>query len=119
MAVLKQIKFGNVATPIAQTVVTKASESVLSVTGTNTDVNDDANPSYEIDLNIDGQTLTKDTTNAQQAVLKVGTVPAAQVSVADTGDKFAATTVEAALAELKDDMISGGLADCSMQFKSR
>lgn len=86
MAVLKKIKFGSgAATLIAQTVVTKASESVLSVTGTNTGENDDANPSYEIDLNISNDgTLVKDTSSAQ-AVLKVGTVPAAQVSVAAGG----------------------------------
>lgn len=108
MAVLKQIKFGNgAATPIAQTVVTAASESVLSVDGSNTGLGDDANPSYEVDLNIDGTTLTKDTTNTQ-AVLKVGTVPAAQVSVADSGDKFAAANVEAALSELKDDIATVG-----------
>ena len=104
MAVLKQIKFGTgEATPIAQTVVTAASGSVLSVDGTNTELDDDANPSYAVDLNIDGTTLTKDTTNSQ-AVLKVGTVPAVQVSVADSGNKFAAANVEAALAELKDDI---------------
>lgn len=108
MAVLKKIKFGtDNATPIAQTVVTAASESVLSVVGTNTELDDDANPSYAVDLNIDNATLTKDA-SGQQAVLKVGTVPAAQVSVADSADKFTAANVEAALSELKDDIASTG-----------
>ena len=92
MAVLKKIKFGanGTATPIAQTVVTAASESVLSVAGTNTGIDDDANPSYAVDLNISADgTLVKDTTG-QQAVLKVGTVPAAQVSVAAGGHNASA-----------------------------
>ena len=82
MAVLKKIKFGTgEATPIAQTVVTAASGSVLSVAGTSTGLDDDANPSYAVDLNISGDgTLVKDTTG-EQAVLKVGTVPAAQVLI--------------------------------------
>ena len=105
MAVLKKIKFGTGdATPIAQTVVTAASESVLSVVGSNTGLNDNADPSYEVDLRIDNDTLVK--SNDANKVLKVGTVPAAQVSVADSGEKFTATTVEAALAELKDDIDS-------------
>ena len=91
MAVLKKIKFGTgTATPIAQTVVTTASESVLSVVGTNTGLDDEANPSYAVDLNISADgTLVKDTTG-QQAVLKVGTVPAAQVSVAAGGHNASA-----------------------------
>ena len=113
MAVLKKIKFGTgEATPIAQTVVTAASGSVLSVDGTNTGLNDDANPSYAVDVNIDGATLTKDTTG-QQAVLKVGTVPAAQVSVADSAGVFTAENVETALKELKDD-----IADVDSKAKS-
>ena len=44
MAVLKKITFGSATTPIAQTVVTVASESALSVTGTNTGLNDNADP---------------------------------------------------------------------------
>ena len=110
MAVLKQIKFGTgAATPIAQTIVTAASESVLSVVGTQTGINDNDNPSYAVDLNIDGTTLTKDTTNTQ-AVLKVGTVPAAQVSVADSGDLFTNTNVETVLAELDGKITSTGNA---------
>lgn len=116
MAVLKQIEFGSSATPIAQTVVTAASESVLSVTGTNTRVNDDADPSYEVDLRIDNATLVK-STDANK-VLKVGTVPAAQVSVAAGGhdasaepadDKtFVATNVEGVLTELNDKIAAVG-----------
>lgn len=109
MAVLKKIKFGTgEATPIAQTVVTAASESVLSVAGTNTGIDDNDNPSYAVDLNISADgTLVKDTTG-QQAVLKVGTVPAAQVSVADSGDKFTGTDVETVLAELDSKITSTG-----------
>lgn len=108
MAVLKKIKFGTGnATPIAQTVVTAASESVLSVVGSNTGLDDDANPSYAVDLNIDNATLTKDS-SGQQAVLKVGTVPAAQVSVAAGGHTegdnkpFVGDDVEEVLTELNN-----------------
>lgn len=123
MAVLKKITFGSSTTPIAQTVVTVASESALSVTGTNTGLNDNADPSYELDINIDGTTITKSaaayyTAEDQEVIngtkqvgdlktpagLKVGTVPAAQVSVADSANKFTATDVEGALAELKGDI---------------
>ena len=109
MAVLKKIKFGTgAATPIAQTIVTAASESVLSVVGTNTDIDDNDNPSYAVDLNISADgTLVKDTTG-QQAVLKVGTVPAEQVSVADSGDLFTGTNVETVLAELDGKITSTG-----------
>lgn len=114
MAVLKKIKFGTGnATPIAQTVVTAASESVLSVVGSNTGLDDDANPSYAVDLNIDGTTLTKDTTGSQ-AVLKVGTVPAAQVSVAAGGHTegdnkpFVGDDVEEVLTELNNKIAQTG-----------
>lgn len=107
MAVLKQIKFGtDNATPIAQTVVTAASDSVLSVNGTHTDLADNNDPSYEVDLRIDNATLVK--SSDSDKVLKVGTVPAAQVSVADDGGKLTATNVEAALAELDDKITSTG-----------
>ena len=63
-------------------------------------VDEDADYGYEIDLTLSNDgTLTKD-----NGALKVGTVPAEQVSVADEGGKFEATDVEAALAELKDDI---------------
>ena len=109
MAVLKKIKFGTgAATPIAQTIVTAASESVLSVVGTNTGLDDNNDPSYAVDLNISADgTLVKDTTG-QQAVLKVGTVPATQVSVADSGDLFTGTNVETVLAELDGKITSTG-----------
>lgn len=99
MAVLKQIKFGTGnATPIAQTVVTAASDSVLSVNGTNTKLTDNDDPSYEVDLRIDNATLVK--SSDSDKVLKVGTVPAAQVSVAtDAGLK--AADAQAAFKELK------------------
>lgn len=111
MAVLKQIKFGNSATPIAQTQVAAADESVLSVTGTNTALSDNDDPSYEVDLNISADgTLVKDTTG-QQAVLKVGTVPATQVSVDNTDADITATTAQAAFKELKEDIDAiGGAA---------
>lgn len=110
MAVLKQIKFGTGnATPIAQTIVTAASGSVLSVNGTNTKLTDDGNPSYEVDLRIDNATLVKSTDG--EKVLKVGTVPAAQVSVDKTAAGITSTNAQAAFKELKDDIdnvIAGG-----------
>lgn len=106
MAVLKQIKFGTGnATPIAQTIVTAASDSVVSVVGTNTELDDDANPSYAVDLKIDNATLVKSTDG--EKVLKVGTVPAAQVSVA-TGTGLTATDAQAAFKELKDNINTVG-----------
>lgn len=99
MAILKQIKFGSSTTPIAQTIVTAASDSVLSVNGTHTDLADDKDPSYEVDLRIDGTTLVK--SSDDKKVLKVGNVPAAQVSVA-TGTGLTSTDAQAAFKELKD-----------------
>lgn len=107
MAVLKQIKFGtDNATPIAQTIVTAASDSVVSVNGTHTDLSDNNDPSYEVDLRIDGTTLVKSIDDKK--VLKVGTVPAAQVSVADEAGVFTAENVETALKELKDNINTVG-----------
>ena len=59
MAFLKQIKFGNSSTPIAQTKVEINSNSnkVLSVVGTNTELSDDGNPLYTIALAVDGKTI--------------------------------------------------------------
>lgn len=106
MAVLKQIKFGTGnATPISQTVVTAASDSVLSVNGTHTELTDKDNPSYEVDLRIDNATLVKSTDDNK--VLKVGTVPAEQVNVA-TGTGLKATDAQAAFKELKDDINTVG-----------
>ena len=101
MAILKQIKFGTSTTPIAQTIVTAASDSVLSVNGTNTKLTDEDNPSYEVDLKIDNATLVKSTDSNK--VLKVGTVPAAQVSVAE-GTGLTASDAQTAFKELKDDI---------------
>lgn len=101
MAVLKQIKFGTGdATPIAQTVVTAASESVLSVTGSNTDLTDNDDPLYTVDLRIDNATLVKSTDTNK--ILKVGTVPATQVSVDNSAAGIISTTAQAAFKELKE-----------------
>ena len=61
MAVLKQIKFGSVITPIAMTQVAIETESqkALSVVDTNTGLEDIANPLYTIALAVDGKTITK------------------------------------------------------------
>ena len=61
MALLKQIKFGSTPTPIAQTQVAINSDSnkVLSVVGTNTGVDVEADPLYTIALAVDGKTITK------------------------------------------------------------
>ena len=60
MAVLKQIKFGSITSPIAMTQVAIETESqkALSVVGTNTGL-EDANPLYTIALSVDGKTITK------------------------------------------------------------
>ena len=114
MAILKKINFGNGAHDIAKTVVTAKSGGVMSVaapSGVTNGENEQADYQYELDVNIDGTTLVKSTTGeGQQAVTKlaVGTVPAAQVSVADDGGKLTATNVEAALAELDDKITSTG-----------
>lgn len=62
MALLKQIKFGSsTPTPIAQTqvAINENSSNVLSVVGTNTGVNVEADPLYTIALAVDGKTITK------------------------------------------------------------
>ena len=114
MAVLKQIKFGTGnATPIAQTKVKVANQSVLSVNENNTDINNANDPEYTLDLNIDGTTLVKHTEGEGTTAvnkLKVGVVPATQVSVAagghvegETDDKtFVGDVVEEVLLELND-----------------
>ena len=68
MSVLKSIKFGNVSTPIAQTVVTNATGGVMTVSGSNTQLTDNANPSYAIDVNADGLTLVKDNGSLKTAL---------------------------------------------------
>ena len=61
MALLKQIKFGNTTTPIAKTqvAINDNSNKVLSVVGTNTGLDVDADPLYTIALAVDGKTITK------------------------------------------------------------
>ena len=60
MAVLKQIRFGDVATPIAKSVVAinANSTNALSVAATNDQLTDNADPTYTIALAVDGQTIT-------------------------------------------------------------
>lgn len=61
MALLKQIKFGGASTPIAMTQVAieTQSQKALSVVGTNTGLDVEANPLYTIALAVDGKTITK------------------------------------------------------------
>ena len=126
MAVLKKIKFGESSNNIAKTIVTAKSGGVMSVAapdGVQNTLTEDADYQYELDVNVDGTTITKSaaayyTAEDQEVIngtkqvgdlktpagLTVGTVPAANVSVADSDNKFTATDVEAALAELKSDI---------------
>lgn len=99
MAVLKQIKFGESISKIQFTEVKPANGGVITATPSHTDSADENNPEYAIDLTIanDG-TLVK-----ENNALKVGTVPATQVSVA-TGTGLTATNAQAAFKELKDDI---------------
>ncbi len=100
MAVLKKIKFGEQAHNIQFTEVKPASGGVITATGTHTDLGDGDNPEYAVDLTIaDDNTLVKD-----NGALKVGTVPAAQVSVDNTTAGITATTAQAAFKELKDEI---------------
>lgn len=69
------------------------------------DVSTDASGNYLISVHLADNTLTKDASNG----LKVGTVPATQISIADAGSKFVSTNVEGALAELAQ-ASSGGVA---------
>ena len=103
MAVLKQIKFGESISKIQFTEVKPANGGVITATPSHTDSADEKNPEYAIDLTIanDG-TLVK-----ENNALKVGTVPAAQVSVA-TGTGLTTTNAQAAFKELKDDINAVG-----------
>lgn len=106
MAVLKQIKLGELAHDIAKTVVNGT--GVVSVTNTkdfSNEKTEEKDYSYDIDVNVDNSTIVKSGNK-----LAVGTVPAAQVSVVDEGGKLTATNVEAALAELDDKITSTGNA---------
>lgn len=106
MAVLKKIKFGeSKINNIAKTIVNGAPNGVIAVSNTANYENTDAEPkdySYDIDVRVDDATIVKD--GDTNKVLKVGTVPATQVSVADSAGVFTAENVETALKELKDDI---------------
>lgn len=112
MAVLKKIKFGSTTSNIQFTEVKPVSGGVITATPSHTSLEDEKNPEYAIDLTIanDG-TLVKN-----NGALKVGTVPAAQVSVAagghtpDTEDdkKFLGDDVEEVLTELNDKIAEVG-----------
>ena len=100
MAVLKKIKFGELAHNIQFTEVKPASGGVITATPAHTDENDENNPEYVVDLTIaDDGTLVKD-----NGALKVGTVPATRVSVDNTTAGITATTAQAAFKELKDEI---------------
>lgn len=103
MAVLKQIKFGESISKIQFTEVKPANGGVITATPSHTDSADEKNPEYAIDLTIanDG-TLVK-----ENNALKVGTVPATQVSVAE-GTGLTATDAQAAFKELKDSINAVG-----------
>lgn len=99
MAKLKQIKFGDSLNQIAKTVVQGKPEGVIAVTPTKDYANsltEDNDYSYDIDVNVDESTIVK-----SEGKLAVGTVPAAQVSVA-AGIGLTATKAQAAFKELKD-----------------
>ena len=105
MAFLKKIKFGTgEPTSIAKTLVQGKPEGVISVSNTSGYENNDTEEkdySYDIDVRVDDATIVKD--GATNKVLKVGTVPAAQVSVAAI-QGIDATNAQAAFQELKDDI---------------
>ena len=106
MAVLKKIKFGESTNNIAKTIVTAKSGGVMSVAapdGVTNGIDEQDDYKYELDVNVDNATIVKSSGN-----LAVGTVPAAQVSVADSGDKFTGTDVETVLAELDGKITSTG-----------
>lgn len=69
------------------------------------DVSTDASGNYLVSVKRANSTLITDASNG----LKVGTVPATQISIADAGSKFVSTDVEGALAELAQ-ASSGGTA---------
>lgn len=84
MALLKQIKFGSVSTPIAMTqvAINDDSKNVLSVVGTNTDLGVDKDPVYTIALAVDGKTILKGSTGLETAL-------ALEVKAADGATKKA------------------------------
>lgn len=101
MEVLKQIKFGTKATPIAKTVLTAKEGGVMSVaapTGVKNEADEPDDYQYELDVNVDNSTIVKSGNK-----LAVGTVPAEKVSVA-TGAGLKATDAQSAFKELKADI---------------
>ena len=116
MAFLKKIKFGESTNNIAKTIVNGAPEGVIAVTNTSTYQNTDSEDkdySYDIDVRVDNATIVKD--GETNKVLKVGTVPAAQVGVA-AGAGIEATNAQAAFKELKDDIDAVGGAAKSYEI---
>lgn len=101
MAILKQIKFGEVTHDIAKTVLTSKKDGVMSVSAP-TDVSNKKDEQkdyqYELDVNVDDSTIKK-----SEGKLTVGNVPAAQVTVA-TGTGLTAADAQTAFKELKDDI---------------
>lgn len=109
MAFLKKIKFGESTNNIAKTIVNGAPDGVIAVTNTQNYKNNDTEQkdySYDIDVRVDSATIVKD--GETNKVLKVGTVPAAQVSVDNTDAGITATTAQAALKELKEEIDNVG-----------
>ena len=117
MAVLKKIQFGSGnPTPIAKTEVTAKSGGVMSVAaphGVSNGIDENVDYQYELDVNVDGSTIVK-----SSGSLAVGTVPAANVSVAagghdasaaePDGKTFVGTNVETVLGELNDKITATG-----------
>lgn len=105
MAILKQIKFGELAHDIAKTIVTAKSDGVMSVAApinsetsqpfTNGE-DESADYHYELDVNVDGSTIVK-----SENKLAVGNVPAKQVTVAE-GTGLTAANAQVAFKELKE-----------------
>lgn len=99
MAILKQIKFGELTHDIAKTVLTSKEGGVMSVAAPNSVTNEEDEQKdyqYELDVNVDNSTIKK-----SEGKLTVGNVPAAQVTVA-TGTGLTATDAQTAFKELKD-----------------
>lgn len=100
MEVLKQIKFGTKATPIAKTVLTAKKDGVMSVaapTGVKNDTDEPDDYQYELDVNVDNSTIVKSGNS-----LAVGNVPAAKVTVDNTNAGITSTNAQAAFKELKE-----------------
>lgn len=117
MAVLKQLKFGNVQTPIAITQVALAQDNVsaLSMTSANTGLNDNADPTYTLKLAVDGKTITGTTELAtalklsyHPAVTTVGEEKGAYIALEDnTGTSIANSEIPV------EDIIGNGILDSS------